>query len=386
MKKTRICVVLTTRGSVGKLASLIRECSKNEAVTLEVLVGGMLTSDKHGTFDSIYGDFLGVPVRIISCLASDGSLVGMVKTSALAMLEFATAFEEIQPDVVVIVGDRFETLGICQAAAFLNIRVAHVEGGEVSGSIDESIRHAITKLSHFHFVASEDAYKRVIRLGEDPDWVQNVGATSLDLLGENTKEGLATVRTLQTSIGSGDILELRRRRYLVVIQHPVTTEFEENYAHARRLIDALEAFPHEKVWIMPNVDGGAEGILKAIRSGRDSGKISRTHFFKSLGFQNYGPLIANAACLVGNSSSGIREAAFLGTPVVNIGNRQSGRERSGNVLDVVSNVSDIKHAISQQLANGEYEPSHIYGAGDSASKIIEVLTGQVPPIQKMICY
>jgi UDP-hydrolysing UDP-N-acetyl-D-glucosamine 2-epimerase len=386
LSQRKICVVLTTRGNYAKMKSVIRIIQDDPALDLQLILGGMVVLEKYGRILNT-PEAQSLPVmRTINFVIEGESLSTMSKSAGLAMIEFGTAFDDLKPDIVVVIADRFECLPIAMAAAYMNIPVAHVEGGEVSGSIDESIRHAITKLSHIHFPASREAAQRIERMGEDPATIFAVGGTSMDAIRELDLDDLEPVRIYQREYGMGPLIDLAPDKYLVLIQHPVTTEYEENMIHIRETIDALEALSMPTVWILPNMDAGSDGINKAIRQFRESRQPKYIHFFKSLPIECYAPLLKNAACLLGNSSSGIRESAFLGTPSVNIGSRQHGRERGHNVIDVGYDHQEIVVAVKQQLQHGLYAPDHIYGDGYAAQKIVEILRSIKFKVQKTITY
>jgi len=386
LSKRKICIVLTTRGNYAKMKSVIRAIQADQQLELQLLLGGMVVLEKYGRIlNTPEGHHLPV-ARTINFVIEGESLATMSKSAGLAMIEFSTAFDDLKPDVVVVIADRFECLPIAMAAAYMNIPVAHVEGGEVSGSIDESIRHAITKLAHVHFPASREAARRIERMGEDPATIFPVGGTSMDAIRELNLDDLEPVRRYQREYGMGSLIDLVSGRYLVLIQHPVTTEYEENLAHVRETIGALESLKMPTVWILPNMDAGSDGINKAIRQFRETQHPGYIHFFKSLPIECYAPLMRNAACILGNSSSGIREAAFLGTPSVNIGTRQHGRERGHNVIDVDYDQVQIVEAVKKQLERGRYEPDHVYGDGYAAQKIIKILRSLDLRIQKQIAY
>ena len=316
------------------MKSVICAIQADPRLELQLVLGGMVVLEKYGRIlNTPEGQQLPV-ARTINFVIEGESLSTMSKSTGLAMIEFSTAFDDLRPDVVIVIADRFECLPIAMAAAYMNIPVAHVEGGEVSGSIDESIRHAITKLAHLHFPASREAAQRIERMGEDPATIFTVGGTSMDAIRELELDDLGPVRRYQRDYGMGPLIDLIPQKYLVLIQHPVTTEYDENMFHIQATIEALEALGMNTVWILPNMDAGSDGINKAIRQFREGRHPQYIHFFKSLPIECYAPLLKNAACLLGNSSSGIRESAFLGTPSVNIGSRQHGRERGRNVIDV----------------------------------------------------
>ena len=197
---------------------------------------------------------------------------------------------------------------------------------------------------------------------------------------------LSAVNSYQKDFGFGSFIDLTVNPYLTVIQHPVTTEYDDNLVNVAETIKALDHLQMPTVWVMPNMDAGADGINKAIRQYRDRQKSYPVHFFKSLPIEIYGPLLNNTICLVGNSSSGIRESAFLGTPTVNIGSRQNGRQRAENVIDVPYDYSDIITAVQTQINHGKYAPSYIYGDGNAALKIFKALSSSSLCVQKTITY
>jgi UDP-hydrolysing UDP-N-acetyl-D-glucosamine 2-epimerase len=386
MNKRKICVVLTTRGNYAKMKSVIEGIEADKSLELQLILGGMVVLEKYGRIAALLNSQGLQPVRTINFVVEGENLSTMAKSSGLAMIEFSTAFEDLKPDIVIVIADRFECLPIAMSAAYMNISLAHIEGGEVTGSIDESIRHAITKLAHLHFPASQEAAERIERMGEAPNNIYVVGASSMDILRRLDLADLNPVRDYQMAYGVGPMIDLKPKQYLTVIQHPVTTEYEANLRNVNETIAALNELNMPTVWIMPNMDAGSDGINKAIRKYRESSDSQRTHFFKSLPIECYGPLLKNTACIIGNSSSGIREAAFLGTPSVNIGSRQNGRQRGPNVRDVEYSARKIVSAIRLQLKVGEYVPNDLYGDGFASEKIVAALKNTSLQIQKMITY
>jgi len=274
----------------------------------------------------------------------------------------------------VICGDRFEQLAIAMAAAYLNITIAHIEGGDVTGSIDESVRHAITKLSHFHFVTNADAHRRVLAMGEDPKFVFNTGSLDVELA--------AHVRTTITNeqinaLGVGHDVDIEQP-YLMVVQHPVTTE-ADNRAHLETTLRVVSSFELPTIWFWPNPDAGTGEMAEVLRHAREQHPELTTHmrFITNVPASDFVALLAHAACLVGNSSAGIKECSLLGTPVVNIGNRQQGRLTGEHVTHVSYDATEIGAAIATQLAHGRYEPSPIYFK-DKASETIARLLADTP--------
>jgi UDP-hydrolysing UDP-N-acetyl-D-glucosamine 2-epimerase len=385
MNRRKICVIITTRGNYAKMKSVIRNINSHATLELQLIVGGGAVLPKYGDIVSSAGGMEKQIDRVIHFLVEGENPMTMAKSAGLAVIDFATAFENLRPDVVIVIADRFECLAIAMAAGYMNIPIAHIEGGESSGSIDESIRHAITKLAHLHFPATEKAAERIERMGEAPDTIFSVGATSLDVIKELDLSNLADLMELQNTAGVGAVVDLTQP-YLVVIQHPVTTEYDKNLSNLNQTIRAIASLSMQTIWIWPNMDAGSDGISKGIRVFRETENPDYIHFFKSLPIEYFGPLLKNAACIVGNSSSGIRESAFLGVPSVNIGSRQFGRERGLNVKDAGYDANEIKNAILQQLEHGPYRPDFTYGDGDAGTKIAEILTNFNFNIQKKMTY
>jgi UDP-hydrolysing UDP-N-acetyl-D-glucosamine 2-epimerase len=311
--------------------------------------------------------------------------VTMAKSTGLGLIEMSMIFNNLNPDVVVLVGDRFEVMAVAIAAAYMNISIAHTMGGEVTGTIDESIRHAITKFAHYHFPANEDAKERVIKLGEDPKYVYNVGCPRMDLINDELQNKVNLNTIFEMHKGVGMSLDLTQP-FLLVSQHPVTTEFGSNRQQIEETLYALEELAMPTIMLWPNADAGSDDISKGIRTFRESKQPQWLHVFKNLPTATYIHLMNQTQCLIGNSSSGVREGAFIGTPVVNIGTRQNQRDRSDNVIDVDYDRQKIKVAILKQIKHGKYGSSLLYGDGTAGDKVANILAKDSVPIQKTITY
>ncbi|MEP6513687.1 MAG: UDP-N-acetylglucosamine 2-epimerase, partial [Parafilimonas sp.] len=301
-----------------------------------------------------------------------GNLTTMAKTTGLGVIELSNVFYNLKPDIVVVIADRFETLAVSIAAAYQNIPVAHIQGGEITGNIDEKVRHANTKLADVHLVSSENARVRVIRLGEDPDYVFNTGCPSIDLAAEVLQAPQLNFDVFEKYGGVGETFDFSHG-YLVVMQHPVTTEYKDAAKQIQETLHAMYEMQMPVFWFWPNADAGADGMSHGIRAFREKYPLPFIHFFKNMRPEDFLKLLFNAKCLVGNSSAGIRECAFLGTPVVNIGSRQEGREKANNVADVNYDREQIKQAIHFWLYNARPDSSAIYGAGNAGVQIADVL-------------
>ena len=384
MNPRKLCLPITTRGNYAKLKPVLIGALDCPDLTPQVILAGGAILPKYGNIAQTMENKFEIS-RKIPFIIEGENLLSMAKSAGIALSEFATAFENIKPDIVMVVGDRYETLSIVIAASFMNIPVAHLEGGEVSGSIDESIRHAITKLSHLHFPCSQEAKERIIKLGEAEETVFTVGATSLDSMVAADLNDLSELAESQKTIGVGPILNLDNG-YLVVLYHPVTTEYGNLRQNVDDLIEAINILSFPTIWLWPNMDAGSDVLSNVLRSFREIMNPSFIHFFKSLPIEIFGPLLNNCRCVIGNSSAGIRESAFLGVPSVNVGTRQQGRERGRNVMDVKGSKDEIVQAIKKQIAHGKYESDKIYGDGRAGQRIVNILKNFEFNIQKRINY
>jgi len=307
----------------------------------------------------------------------------MAKSTGLAIIELATIFENLKPDIALTVADRFETMATAVAASYMNIPVAHTQGGEVTGSIDESVRHAVTKLSHLHFPATELARDNVLRMGEDPATVFLTGCPAIDAIADI--DYTISRDFFERYQGVGPALD-PARPYMVVLQHPVTTEYGQGLAQIEETLAAVAETGMQTAWLWPNVDAGSDQVSKGLRRFRENNPAAPLHFYLNFEVTDYARLINGAACLVGNSSSALREGSYLGVPAVNIGSRQGGRERGDNVIDAGYDRAEIAKAIADQLAHGRYERSLRFGDGTAGKQIAEVLATAQPKVQKRLAY
>ncbi len=368
--KRKICFIITSMIHYGRSKLILSEIQKNDSLELQIVVGASAILSKYGDVIEELGKE-GFPCHSkITMTLEGGTPVAMAKTTGLGIAEFATVFDNLQPDVVLVRGDRYEVLAATIAAAYLNIPVAHIEGGDVTGTIDESVRHAITKLAHIHFTTHEEARRRVLSMGEHTDYVFNVGCPGLEFLAKNN---YTVSNDLVNYLGVGDAIDIDKP-YLVVMQHPVTSEMGENRGSIEETLNAVYELDIPTIWFWPNVDAGTDEISKGIRIFREKNNPRRMRFIKYLPPEQFVGLLKKSACLVGNSSAGIKEASFLGVPVVNIGTRQSGRMRADNVIDVGYDRDEIKTAVQKQVAHGSYPPSSAYYKDGTSKKIVDILS------------
>ena len=384
--RRRVCVVVTARPSYARIKSVMEAVRDHPDLELQLVVGASALLERYGqVVDVIRADGF-EPDAVVYMVVEGENLVTTAKSTGHGVVELATIFDNLRPDVVVSVADRYETLATVIAAAYQNIPVAHVQGGEVTGSIDEKVRHAVTKLADLHLVATPAARERVIRMGEDPAAVHVTGCPSVDLAARVVaRSDAGSFDPFPRYGGVGDRFD-PAAGYLVVAQHPVTTEYEDALAQVTETLEAIKALDLPTFWFWPNVDAGSDRISKAIRHFRETREIPRVYFFKNLGPEDFLRLLVGCRCLVGNSSVGIREGSYLGVPVVNVGSRQAGRERGANVTEVGYERDAIAAAVRTHQANGRYPSSDLYGDGRAGERIAQLLAAADLRVEKRISY
>ena len=308
----------------------------------------------------------------------------MSKSTGLGIIEMTMVIDNLDPDIVIVVGDRFEMMSIAIATVYTNKILVHTMGGEVTGTIDESIRHAITKFAHIHFPSNEDAKKRIIKLGETPKYIFNYGCPRTDLVQKELETN--SVHFLKENFKKNKGLDLKPFDKNFISLATSSTRFGQNRIHIKETLKALNKLKMQTIMLWPNIDAGSDEISKEIRSFREKNKCSWLSIYKNLPIQHYIHLMNITSCLVGNSSSGIREGEFI-TPVVNIGSRQNLRLRGENVIDTDYNSDLILKAIQEQISKEKYTSKKLYGSGDAGKQISNLLSEiELPPLQKIINY
>ncbi len=366
--RRRIGVVTTSRADYSHLYWPLRELAANAGVELGVFALGPHLAPQFGnTIHEIERD--GFPIRArIECLLNSDSDTGMAKTIGLATLGLADALSAWRPDILLLIADRYEMLAPASVALALRIPIAHIEGGEVSqGAIDDHVRNALTKLAHIHFTSTQTARRRVIAMGEEPWRVHHAGAPSLDHMRRST---LLSRSAIEAQLGLTFTMPT-----LLAAWHPVTILRDTN-AEADALFTALAQAPGQLVFVYPNSDAGSHALIE--RTQALAATRANTRLFVNLEAITYWSLLGQVDALVGNSSSGIMEAASFALPVVNVGMRQQGRERAANVIDAPADAPAILDAIHRALAPelraGLREMKNPYGDGTAATTIARVLT------------
>ena len=370
--KRKVSFPITSRAYYGRSQLLIKKLHQQPSIDLELLLGGSILLDKYSRHvaDDIKDGGFTISASLFNVIEG-GNHVAMAKTACLTALEVTNSLYTSDPDLVLICGDRFEQLAIAMAAAYLNKTIVHIEGGDRTGSIDESVRHAITKLAHIHFVTNDDARRRVLAMGEDPKYVFNTG--SLDVERVACVDADITTKEL-SGYGVGHDVDVTKP-FLSVIQHPVTTE-ADNKQHLETTFRALAALDMPIVWFWPNPDAGTGEMAETLRHFREHHEAAteKMRFITNVPVDAFNALLKRTACVVGNSSAGIKECSYLGTPVVDIGGRQQGRLSAENVTRTGYDVDEIRASVTAQLAHGRYAPSHIYFRPDTSQSMVDVLT------------
>jgi UDP-N-acetylglucosamine 2-epimerase (non-hydrolysing)/GDP/UDP-N,N'-diacetylbacillosamine 2-epimerase (hydrolysing) len=380
--KQKISVTTGTRSEYGILRELIKEISKSKKLELYLLVTGMHLSKKFGyTINEIKKDKIPIHAKI-KMIPSGNTPYDMSVSLGKGIIGFSKIFKKIKPDLNVVLGDRDEALASALAASHMNIPNAHIHGGEISQGIDEYNRHAITKISNIHFAATKKSKERIIKMGENRRNVILTGSPSID---EIKMSKISSKHELEKKY----LVDLDKPLFLL-IQHPVTTEFEKSGLQIKMTLDALSKLKNQTIAILPNSDAGNQQIINQLRI--FSKKCNFLKVFPNLPRNDYLGFLRHCSALIGNSSSGLIEGSYLHTPVVNIGIRQLGREKDVNVIDVpIFSKSLILNALKKSLKkkNKKIKNSSIYGTGNASKKIVQYLeTIPINPqmIQKKLVY
>jgi len=381
----RVCVVVTARPSYSRIKTVLDAVNAHPELELQLVVAASALLDRYGSVvEQIEADGFTIDTYVYMVLEGESPII-MAKTTGIGIMELSTAFHNLRPDVVVTVADRYETMATAVAAAYSNIPLAHIQGGEVTGSIDEKVRHAVTKLADLHFVATDVAGRRVLRMGEADDRVFVTGCPSIDIAAQMTETQQLSFDPFTRYGGVGDLLDLGHG-YIVVMQHPVTTEHHHARLHVEQTLDAVSQTRLPALWFWPNVDAGSDGTSNGLRAFREQNPSAPIHFFKNMAPLDFLELLACSNAIVGNSSVAIREGSFLGVPAVNVGSRQRNRERAENVIDVDYDAAAIADAIRGQLDHGHYTTSTLYGDGKACVRIADHLASAALTFDKQLAY
>jgi len=372
MKIKKVVVVITARASYARIKSFLIEANKNKKIKLFIILNSSSVLEKFGDITNVLKrDKLKIYHRSFTSLEGV-NLTNQVKTTALNMIDLSVLFRRINPDLVITIADRFETLATAITAAYLNIPLGHIQGGEVSGSIDEKVRHSITKLADIHFVSTNKSKNNLIKMGEERKKVFVTGCPSIDLI-KNISDMKLDFNPITKYRGIGSDIDFKKK-YIIVMQHPVTTNYENSALQIEETIKAIKKINMQTIWMWPNIDVGSDNISKKLRLLRERNKSLKLHFFKNFSPEDFLKLCFNSQILIGNSSVGIRECSYLGVNVINIGNRQRNRERGNNIIDVEYNSAQIVKAANKYLTkNKKSLRSKLYGNGNAGKKILKII-------------
>tara|TARA_Y100000389_G_scaffold201809_1_gene245413 strand:+ start:3535 stop:4692 length:1158 start_codon:yes stop_codon:yes gene_type:complete len=372
--KKKILFCITARASYSRIKNAILELKKKKGIEVMVLASGSALLDKYGrVVELIKKDGIKVVEELHTSFEGDTS-IGMALTTASTIDASARVFKRIKPHLVVTIADRYETLGTSIAASYCGFPLAHIQGGEVTGNIDERVRHANTKLSDIHLVSNGSSKSRVIKMGEKKTSIFVTGCPSLDIIREAKKS--LKVYQLEDCINANGVGKKFNisKPFTVVLQHSETENYKNSFNHMIMTLKAIDKINIQHLIFWPNIDAGSGAISKAIRVMREKGALKSARFIKNIESIMFVKLLSLSRCLIGNSSAAIRECSFMGIPAVNIGLRQEGRLCAGNVMHVGWNSNQIFNSINKQLQNGHYKGSKIYGDGFSGKRIAEVLS------------
>ncbi len=351
-------------------------------LNLRVVASGSHLLNRFGnTVCDIEADGFSVDERIFTVIEG-GTLETMSKSIGLAIIELSTYFARAKPDMLLVIGDRYDLLPAVISAAMQNIPIGHIQGGERTGTIDESIRHVVTKFSHVHFPANKSSRDFILQMGEKPDHVFDVGCPAIDLLlssPQMTRDELFATEEVRAKIGKSPI---PANDYLLLIQHPVTTENHDSFDQMMATLEAVHALNMQTILISPNIDPGSDPMVAAIRAFQYKYENHQLFTYRHMPLDLFFNLLNHAACMVGNSSAGIRESSYFGTPCVNIGSRQKNRDYGSNVMNVGHDKKSIEQAIAKQIAHGKYDIEYIYGKGDAGQKIANIIASMTVSTQK----
>jgi len=376
--KKKIFVVITARPSYSRVKYALKAIKNHKDLDLTIIASASAMSEKYGAVvNDIENDGFFVKYKLNNL--SDSNLENnMVETTSFGMKQISEVFLKDRPDAVLTIADRYETIATAIAASYMNIPLVHLQGGENTGSIDNKVRHAITKLSDLHLACTNKAKNNIISMGENPKDVYATGCPSLDLV----KDILSSKVKIDLSLLNKNCnkkIDKIPEEYIIVMQHPDTNFFNQSKQQICEIIEAILKFDKSIFWFYPNIDLGSEAIKNELSLISSHPNI---YMFSHIPSMEFIKLLNSTLCLVGNSSVGIRECSFMGVPVVNIGDRQNNRERGNNVIDVDYNNQNILDAIEYQIKTKKYPSNYLYGDGDAGRHIADILASHNLALKK----
>jgi UDP-hydrolysing UDP-N-acetyl-D-glucosamine 2-epimerase len=369
--RKKIAVVITNRANFARIKSFLIEAKKSKKIDLKIILCGSALTHNYGNLErELIKNKLKVSEKSFFLL--EGSeIINQAKTTGIAIIELSNIFSKLKPDLVITIGDRYETMATAVSAVYQNVPLAHVQGGEVSGNLDELVRHSITKLSSYHFATSKKSYERIIKMGEDKNRVFFSGCPGMDIL--KKVKNLDIEKCTKTIRFTGKDIEINKP-YILIVNHPDSTKNKEiNYKNIKVLISALKDIKINKIMFWPNSDAYNNTIASEMRKLKEKNKANDITYIINCTPEQYILLLKKSKCLVGNSSSFIREGSHLGKPAVIIGERQNMREIGPNVIYAKYLKKEIIKKIFFQIKKSQYVKKKIYGNHNAGLKIKNIL-------------
>jgi len=389
--KRRVLIVVTARPSYARVRTVLEALRERDDVELQLVVAASALLDRFGNVTRlIEADGFPITARVHMILEG-GGLVNAAKSTGIGLSELAGLIDNLRPDIVVSIADRYETMATAVATSYLHVPLLHLQGGEITGSIDEKVRHAVTRLADLHCAATDLAGVRLREMGEPDDRIHVTGCPSIDLAARiadepfNPGNPVPHLFERYGGVGAGPF-EFGRpgQEPVIFLQHGVTTHTSTARDEVEATLAALECIDRPILGFWPNVDPGSDLLGRGIRAAREHGRLRSMHLFKHVDALDFLRLLRGAAVIVGNSSVAIREGAYLGIPSVNIGDRQRGRERGANVIDVPAHRDAILHAIENRIEHGRFDGDPIYGDGAAGPRVADLLCGPLPDVEKRL--
>lgn len=371
MTKIKISVVITARPSYSRIKSFLLSLKKDHEIELQLIVAGSALLSKYGNAtEVIEKDGFDITEKIHFLIEGNQPSL-MSKSTGLALIELSTILKKINTDAIVVIADRYETIAVSIAASYQNIPLIHLQGGEISGNIDNKVRNANSSLADFHFVSNQVAKSRLTKRGIDPETIFITGCPSIDIAKKVLINPKLPRSIFNDYTGVGPIFDISES-FLVVLQHPVTNEYGAARDQIEQTLEAVHQSEINTIWLWPNPDAGTDQISAGIRHFREMNPDNKIHFFKNIEPDDFLNLLLHSKCLVGNSSVGIRECSFLGVPAINIGSRQKLRDHSKNVIHVGYDKNEIYNAI-QKTNSLKRNSNNLYGNGNAGNEMLEIL-------------
>jgi UDP-hydrolysing UDP-N-acetyl-D-glucosamine 2-epimerase len=382
--KKKISVIITNRANFARMKSLLLEIKKSKKLSLQLILSGSALSHRFGQLEKELKKNKLIPLARSYFLIDGSDPIAQAKSTSLAISEFSTIFHKLKPDLTITVGDRYETIATAIASTYSNIPLAHLQGGEVSGNLDEMVRHAITKLASYHFTTTKNSRERVIKMGEEKSRVYFSGCPGMDLLKFCKKKISNNFFNKVSYTGTKFLFD---EKYLLVVNHPVSTENKKkNLENINILLKTLAKINMHKIMFWPNADAYSDIISSSMRTFKEKHVKKDFTFVINASPEDYAKLLYNASCLVGNSSSFIREGSQLGVPALILGKRQSNREMGNNVIQSNYVPEQIIKKIKKQVLKKKLKEQKLYGHGNAAKLIVKILEKIHPTTKKQITY